>query len=171
MSKLSKAVLALVLAGASSSAILSQFLDEKEGNKTTAYKDSVGIWTICRGLTKVDGNPVKKGMTLSAERCDELNKAETEKVIAWVNANAKVKLTAPQIAGVASFCPYNIGTGKCLPSTFWTKLNYGNITGACQEIKRWVRDGGKDCRLRDSGCYGQVIRRDQEAELLCWGIW
>ena len=169
-SKLSKAVIALILAGASSSAILSQFLDEKEGNRTTAYKDGAGIWTICRGLTRVEGKPVTKGMTLSAEKCSALNKIEADKVLTWVDKNVKVKLTDTQKVGVASFCPYNIGEGACLPSTFLDKLNYGDIAGACKEIKRWVRDGGKDCRLRNSGCYGQVIRRDQEAELLCWGI-
>jgi GH24 family phage-related lysozyme (muramidase) len=168
-SKLSKAVTGLILAGASAGAILSQFLDEKEGNRTTSYQDGVGIWTICRGLKYVDGVPVQPGMVLSAEKCNELNQIEAEKTIDWVNQNVQVKLTAPQIAGVASFCPYNIGPSKCRSSTFWKKLNYGDIEGACNEMKRWVHDGGKDCRLRDSGCYGQVIRRDQEAELLCWG--
>lgn len=59
--KLSAAVLGLVLAGASASVILDQFLDEKEGNHTTAYRDGSGIWTICRGTTKVDGKPVVSG--------------------------------------------------------------------------------------------------------------
>ena len=46
---LSAAVLALIGAGASAPEILDQFLDEKEGNHTTAYRDGAGIWTICRG--------------------------------------------------------------------------------------------------------------------------
>ncbi len=44
---LSAAVLALIGAGASAPEILDQFLDEKEGNHTTAYRDGAGIWTIC----------------------------------------------------------------------------------------------------------------------------
>jgi lysozyme len=55
--KLSAAVLGLVLAGAPASVILDQFLNEKEGNSLTAYKDGSGIWTICRGATRVDGKP------------------------------------------------------------------------------------------------------------------
>ncbi|EIY1847001.1 lysozyme, partial [Escherichia coli] len=39
---LSAAVLALIAAGASAPEILDQFLDEKEGNHTTAYRDGVG---------------------------------------------------------------------------------------------------------------------------------
>lgn len=67
--KLSAAVVGLILAGASAPVILDQFLDEKEGNSTTAYKDGSGIWTICRGATMVDGKPVVQGMKLSAEKC------------------------------------------------------------------------------------------------------
>ncbi|HAM8875258.1 TPA: hypothetical protein IDX45_004747 [Escherichia coli] len=54
---LSAAVLALIGAGASAPEILDQFLDEKEGNHTTAYRDGAGIWTICRGAILVDGKP------------------------------------------------------------------------------------------------------------------
>ncbi|EMV6254203.1 lysozyme, partial [Escherichia coli] len=39
---LSAAVLALIAAGASAPVILDQFLDEKEGNHTTAYRDGSG---------------------------------------------------------------------------------------------------------------------------------
>jgi hypothetical protein len=59
--KLSAAVLGLVLAGAPASVILDQFLNEKEGNSLTAYKDGSGIWTICRGATRVDGKPWCRG--------------------------------------------------------------------------------------------------------------
>ncbi|BDI48939.1 hypothetical protein EsCd1HHP049_05184 [Escherichia sp. HH154_1D] len=39
---LSAAVLALIAAGAPAPEILDQFLDEKEGNHTTAYRDGAG---------------------------------------------------------------------------------------------------------------------------------
>lgn len=81
-------------------------------------------------------------------------------------------MTPPQKVGIASFCPYNIGPGKCFPSTFYRKLNAGDRKGACAEIRRWVFDGGRDCRLtkgQKNGCYGQVDRRDQESALTCWG--
>ncbi|HAX8782547.1 TPA: lysozyme [Escherichia coli] len=34
----------------------------------------------------------------------------------------------------------------------------------------WIKDGGRDCRIRSNNCYGQVSRRDQESALACWGI-
>ena len=40
---LSAAVLALIAVGAPAPDILDQFLDEKEGNHTTAYRDGAGI--------------------------------------------------------------------------------------------------------------------------------
>ncbi|MDE9571759.1 glycoside hydrolase family protein, partial [Xenorhabdus bovienii] len=84
---------------------------------------------------------------------------EAEQAIVWVKRNVRVPLTEPQIAGIASFCPYNIGPGKCFSSTFYRKLNAGDKKGACAEIKRWVFDGGRDCRQtkgQANGCYGQV---------------
>ncbi|MCQ8806209.1 hypothetical protein NQU33_25485, partial [Escherichia coli] len=30
--------------------------------------------------------------------------------------------------------------------------------------------GGRDRRPRSTTCYGQVLRRDQESALACWGI-
>lgn len=127
---LSAAVLALIAVGAPAPDILDQFLDEKEGNHTTAYRDGSGIWTICRGATMVDGKPVFPGMKLSKEKCDQVNAIERDKALAWVERNIKVPLTEPQKAGIASFCPYNIGPGKCFPSTFYKRLNAGDRKGA-----------------------------------------
>ncbi|MFG3962873.1 glycoside hydrolase family protein, partial [Escherichia coli] len=66
--------------------------------------------------------------------------------------------------------PYNIGPGKCFPSTFYKRLNAGDRKGACEAIRWWIKDRGRDCRIRSNNCYGQVIRRDQESALTCWGI-
>lgn len=59
--KLSAAVLALVLGGATADKILDQFLDEKEGVRTIAYQDGRGIWSICRGLTRIEGSQSLEG--------------------------------------------------------------------------------------------------------------
>nr|DAG56842.1 MAG TPA: lysozyme [Caudoviricetes sp.] len=171
--KLSTAVLGLVLAGAPATVILDKFLDEKEGNTTTAYQDGSGGWTICRGATLVDGKKVVKGMTLSQAKCDQVNAIERDRALAWVDRNIHIPLSEPQKAGIASFCPYNIGPGKCFPSTFYQRINAGDKKGACEAIRWWIRDGGRDCRLtkgQKNGCYGQVERRDQESALACWGI-
>ena len=168
--KLSATVLALVLGGATADKILDQFLDEKEGVRTIAYQDGRGIWTICRGLTRIEGKPVTRGMKLSYSQCKRYNAVERDKAIAWVKRNVAVPLSEPAIAGIASFCPYNIGPARCFPSTFYKKLNAGDRIGACAEINRWIFDGGRDCRIKENNCAGQPVRRDQESELTCWDI-
>nr|DAL22043.1 MAG TPA_asm: lysozyme [Caudoviricetes sp.] len=112
-------------------------------------------------------------MKLTQAKCDQINAAERNKALAWVERNIHVPLTEPQKAGIASFCPYNIGPGKCFPSTFYQRINAGDRKGACEAVRWWIRDGGKDCRLtkgQKNGCYGQVERRDQESALACWGL-
>lgn len=171
--KLSVAVLALVLSGATADKILDQFLDEKEDNRLTAYVDGGGLWSICRGVTFLDGKPVLKGMKLTDAQCKHYNSIERDKALSWVERNVKVPLTEAQKAGIASFCPYNIGPSKCFTSTFYRKLNAGDQLGACREIRRWIFDRGRDCRLtkgQSDGCFGQVSRRDQESALGCWGL-
>ncbi|MBA3185373.1 lysozyme, partial [Salmonella enterica] len=161
---------ALIAAGASAPQLLDQFLQEREGNTLVAVRDNGGVWSVCRGVTRIDGKPVVKGQRLTQSQCDQYNAIERDKALAWVNKHVHIPLTEPQKTGIASFCPYNIGPGKCFPSTFYRKLNAGDRKGACAEIRRWVYDGGKDRRNRENQCYGQVIRRDQESALACWGI-
>ncbi|HBV6392420.1 TPA: lysozyme [Klebsiella aerogenes] len=167
---LSAAVLALVLGGAPATDILDQFLNEKEGNALVAVADPGGVWSLCHGVTVIDGKRVVKGQTATEAQCKKINAIERDKALAWVEQNIHVPLTEPQKAGIASFCPYNIGPGKCFPSTFYKRLNAGDRKGACEAIRWWIKDGGKDCRIRSNNCYGQVSRRDQESALTCWGI-
>ncbi|HCL5348199.1 TPA: lysozyme [Salmonella enterica subsp. salamae serovar [1],40:z35:e,n,x,z15] len=167
---LSAAMLALIAAGAGAPQLLDQFLQEREGNTLVAVRDNGGVWSVCRGVTRIEGKPVVKGQRLTQSQCDHYNAIERDKALAWVDKNIHVPLTAPQKVGIASFCPYNIGPGKCLPSTFYRRLNSGDRKGACEALRWWIKDGGKDCRIRSNGCYGQVIRRDQESALACWGI-
>ncbi len=77
--------------------------------RLSAYRDAGGIWTICRGVTRIEGAPVRQGLRLTAQQCDDLNQIEAQRAIDWVKRNVKVPLAQPQIAGIASFCPYNIG--------------------------------------------------------------
>ncbi|MFK8832690.1 lysozyme [Klebsiella michiganensis] len=172
--KFSAAMLALLAAGASAPVLFDQFISEKEGNALVAVVDPGGVWSLCHGVTVIGGKRVIKGQRATEEQCRKVNAIERDKALAWVEKNVLVSLTPPQKVGIASFCPYNIGPGKCFPSTFYRKLNAGDRKGACAEIRRWVFDGGRDCRLtkgQKNGCYGQVDRRDQESALTCWGLY
>ncbi|MFJ5469419.1 lysozyme [Pectobacterium carotovorum] len=173
--KLSAAMLALIAAGASAPVLLDQFLIEKEGFRLVAYKDGVGIWTICDGLTTYQGRKIVAGMRLTAEQCRTESSRRHKEALSWLQRNINpavyVTLTEPQKVGVASFCYWNLGPGKCTTkTTFWPRLNAGDKKGACESIKWWIKDQGRDCRIRSNNCYGQVERRDQESELTCWGL-
>lgn len=171
--KLSAAMLSLIAAGASAPVLFDQFISEKEGNALVAVMDPGGVWSLCHGVTVIDGKRVAKGMTATEAQCKKVNAIAQNRALAWVDQNIKVPLTAPQKVGIASFCPYNIGPGKCYPSTFYQRINAGDQKGACEAIRWWIKDGGRDCRLtkgQKNGCYGQVERRDQESALACWGL-
>lgn len=53
---------------------------------------------------------------------------------------------------------YNIGTTAFCSSTLVRKLNAGDYAGACAEISRWNKKGGKELR-------GLTKRRAQERQL------
>lgn len=162
---ISAAVAALIAAGASSDKIAEQFIGEKEGNKLVAYYDAGGVPTICGGIT---GKDVRIGDVETAEGCARRNKAMHAAKFAELDRLVKVPLSEPAKAGIMSFCTYNIGSGKCRNSTFLAMLNDPKVprAEACAQIRRWIFDGGKDCRVRANNCAGQVVRREQE-EYLC----
>lgn len=71
-SKLSAAVLALIASGASAPLIFDQFISEKEGNALVAVVDPGGVWSLCHGVTFIDGRRVVRGMTATEEQCGRL---------------------------------------------------------------------------------------------------
>jgi lysozyme len=71
--KLSAAMLGLIAAGASAPTLMDQFLDEKEGNSLTAYRDGSKVSGLFAEATRIDGKPVTQGMKLTQAKCDQVN--------------------------------------------------------------------------------------------------
>lgn len=124
-----------------------------EGYEPTAYRDPVGIPTICYGHTET----ARLGQTLSQAECTALLRQDLGEAFAVVDRRAKVELPEPTRAALASFV-YNVGAGNFARSTLLRKLNQGDLRGACHELSRWVYAGGK--RLN-----GLVSRRATEKEI------
>jgi len=158
--RLSKAVLALVAAGATSAAIATQFLGEKEGFALSAYQDGASVWTICRGHT---GN-VRAGQTATPANCADFLASDMAEAFAALDSMVSVPLSEPAHAALASWI-FNIGAPAARKSTLIRKLNAGDRAGACAELLRWVYSGGKDCRDPANNCRGIVVRREQEYAL------
>lgn len=134
-----RAIAGLTLA----SATLVAFVVGWEGNEPTTYRDIVGIPTVCAGIT--DPSVAVPGKTYTEAECQALNSQEiaehAERAIQCVN----VRLSQGEYEAYASLA-YNIGTPNFCGSTLVKKLNSGDRPGACAEILRWNRAGGKVVR-------------------------
>jgi lysozyme len=128
-----------------------------EGLRLEAYLDGTDVWTIGWGTTRINGKPVKKGMTITKEQAAEYfnhDIAVFEKEIADV---VKVALTDNQYSSLVCLI-YNIGGAQFRTSTLLRKLNSGDYAGAANEFGRWIYDNGKILN-------GLVERREKERQL------
>lgn len=112
-----------------------------EGRSLVAYVDPVGIPTICEGYT----HGVKLGDVATTERCDALTEQEVRKALAVVDRSVPQPLPEGVRAALASFV-YNVGPGAYGGSTLLRKLRAGDLSGACNQLPRWVYAGGKKLR-------------------------
>ncbi|MHA5072066.1 lysozyme [Enterobacter hormaechei] len=118
-------------------------IKEFEGCKLTAYRDSVGVWTIGYGWTQpVDGKPIRAGMTIKQETAERLLKTGLVSYESDVSRLVKVGLTQGQFDAMVSFT-YNLGARSLSTSTLLRKLNAGDYAGAADEFLRWNKAGGK----------------------------
>ena len=121
-----------------------------EGYRGNAYQDSVGVPTIGFGETA----GVKMGDKTTPERALVQLLASTEKHADAIRACITVPLYQHEFDAYISLA-YNIGTGAFCRSTLVKKLNAKDYAGACEEIRRWNKAGGKVLP-------GLVKRRDVE---------
>lgn len=112
-----------------------------EGRSLVAYRDPIGIPTICEGYT----HGVKLGDVATPEQCDKLTAQEVGKALGVVDRSVSKPLPDPVRVSLASFV-YNVGQGAYQGSTLLRKLRAGDIRGACNELTRWVYAGGRKLR-------------------------
>jgi lysozyme len=60
-----------------------------------------------------------------------------------VKACVTYPLTPNQLAASVSFA-FNIGVNKFCASTMAQKFNAGDMKGACAELSRWTKAGGRE---------------------------
>lgn len=98
--KLSATMLALIAAGSSAPVLMEQFQKEKEGTSLIAYQDQGGVWTICGGVTYVNGKPVFKDMKLTRIRELQQQVMSTWPVEAIGKADTQIKVLSGMMANL-----------------------------------------------------------------------
>lgn len=121
-----------------------------EGFKSNAYQDIVGIWTIGFGTT----GGVKQGQTIDPVKALQRKLDDVQKFEGALKKCVKVPLHQHEYDAYLSLA-YNIGPTAFCNSTLVRKLNSQDYAGACREILRWDKAGGKPVR-------GLTLRREAE---------
>lgn len=139
-----------------------------EGVHLTAYRDIVGVPTICWGETK----GVRLGMRKTLDECNSMvtTRVVQDYYLPLVDgiegyAKAPISLQASMVS-----LAYNVGEAGARRSTAARHLTAGNYKAACEAATAWNRAGGRVVR-------GLVNRREMgdaqrlgEAELCVSGL-
>lgn len=112
-----------------------------EGLYTKAYKDPVGVTTICYGITNHD-RPVKMGDRYSKEECVQFLKEDLIKYKKMVDRCIKADMPPHRTAAMVSFV-YNVGQGNLCKSSVARKLNAGDVRGGCNALLLYNKAGGR----------------------------
>jgi len=124
-----------------------------EGLRTLAYRDPVGIPTVCFGETR----GVVMGDRHTIEECKDMLGVSLIEFNAGVDSCIRAPLSDTRRAAVVSFA-YNVGVGALCNSTFARRLNAGD-PDACDELLKWTKAGGVT--------WPGLVRRRQDERKLC----
>lgn len=90
-----------------------------------------------------NGQPVKKGDTITLEKANEMLKHQLKTFEKAVNQGVKVKINQNQFDSLVSFS-FNVGTGAFLSSTLLKVINRnGTNSEIYKEFVKWKNAGGK----------------------------
>ncbi|WP_058911149.1 lysozyme [Entomohabitans teleogrylli] len=130
-----------------------------EGREYVAYRDVVGVLTVCDGHT---GKDIIPGKRYTDKECDDFTAADLAYVARQLEPYITVPLMETQRAALYSFA-YNVGPAAVIQSTLLKKINSRDYHGACDELRRWVYAGGKKWR-------GLINRREIEHQVCSWEL-
>jgi lysozyme len=113
-----------------------QRLTDREGKRLKAYLDTQGVWTIGVGHTSAAGPPpVKKGMTITAQECDDILVRDLAKFEALLDKALKVPVADHEYDALLSIM-FNVGP-KFATSTAIKRLNAKDRKGCAAAIMMW----------------------------------
>jgi len=115
-----------------------ELIKKFEGCETSAYQDSVGVWTIGFGHTK----DVEEGQTCSIEDAESMLADEMDEYEGYINNMVKVDLQQHEFDSLVAWV-YNLGPTNLGESTMLKVLNGGQFDRVPDEMNRWTRAGGE----------------------------
>lgn len=125
--------------------------------KAEAYLDAVGVPTIGWGTTRIDGQPVKLGMSCTMEQATVWLMHDLQEFENFIQDKVNVPLTQNQFDALCSLV-YNIGTTNFASSSVLSMINKKDYKTAQARFLLWNKAGGKVLK-------GLTRRRVAEAEL------
>jgi lysozyme len=128
-----------------------------EGMVPKAYRDPVGVVTVCAGHTAT----ARMGQVKTPAECSELLRQDTRVAEATVKRLVTVPVTQHQYDALVSFT-FNVGSGNLAKSTLLKKLNNHDCVGASTEFLKW--DYAKGIKLA-----GLTTRRIYESKQFITG--
>ena len=144
--------------GAGATAIAVPLVMLYEGTVLQSYRDPIGIVTACVGHT---GPELRMGQRYTRQQCEDMLYGDLLKHAQALDC-IKQPMTDGQKAAFLSFA-FNVGNKAFCDSTLARKANAGDMAGACAELSRWTRAGGRELP-------GLVKRRAAERELCERGL-
>lgn len=149
----------LVLGGAAAMlAIATPLIARWEGVELRAYRDIVGIPTVCYGETL----GVQMGQTFTKAECDA-QLARRVVQFAGEIATCLPPGLPPETAAAFVSAAYNIGSRAFCRSSMSRRSLAGNLRGACDALLMWNKAGGRVIP-------GLTNRRNAERELCLSGL-
>ena len=129
-----------------------------EGFRDKAYQDSVGIWTIGYGTTKVNGRPVAQGDTCTKQEAETYLLSDMKTIAeAPIKRNTRSLISQSMFDALVCFT-YNVGPGNFAKSTLLKDLNSSKYLDAAAGFMQWNRAGGVELA-------GLTKRRSAEKDL------
>lgn len=130
-----------------------------EGLYTHPYRDSVGILTVCYGMTAADHREIK---SYTADDCKKFLLQDLPKY------NAEAKRCIPAIdtfpphrhAAIVSFT-YNVGGGALCKSSVARKLNAGDVKGGCDALMLYDKGTINGQRVVIKGLHNRRVQEHQ----------
>lgn len=129
---------AVKLAGVSAIAALAYLVPTQEGTALKAYRDPIGIPTICDGRTE----GVRMGDVATPEQCAAWLQPRLREEVAYVRSVTKGPMPDTRAAALGDFT-FNVGRAAYARSSILRKLNAGDITGGCNALTLYVYAGGQ----------------------------